>query len=106
MSAEPALGHQEFPNAAQWTSGFDLIEGVDLLIHDAQYTEEEYAARVNWGHSTPAQATGLAAQAGVATLVTFHHDPEHSDQMLDQPFRKPATRAFRSSWFPAGRGPH
>lgn len=81
---EPALGHAEFPADAAWTSGFDLIRGVDLLIHDAQYTEEEYEARVGWGHSTLAHASQLAAQAGVGTLVTFHHDPEHTDQMLDQ----------------------
>jgi len=80
---EPALGHREFPADAQWTSGFDLIRGVDLLIHDAQYTEKEYAGRVGWGHSTLRQAVDLAAQAEVATLVTFHHDPEHSDEALD-----------------------
>jgi len=81
---EPALGHREFPADPQWTSGFDLMRGADLLIHDAQYTEEEYAGRVGWGHSTLRQAVDLAAQAGVKTLVTFHHDPEHSDEMLDQ----------------------
>lgn len=84
---EPALGHREFPAAPQWTSGFDLIRDVDLLIHDAQYTEEEYAGRVGWGHSTLRQAVDLAAQAEVATLVTFHHDPEHSDEALDRLLR-------------------
>ncbi len=81
---EPALGHPEFPAAPQWTSGFDVIRGVDLLIHDAQYTEEEYVGRVGWGHSTLRQAVDLAVQAEVATLVTFHHDPEHSDKALDR----------------------
>jgi phosphoribosyl 1,2-cyclic phosphodiesterase len=81
---EPALGYQEFPAEPEWTSGFDLMKGVDLLIHDAQYTEEEYEQRVGWGHSTLEQAVGLATQAGVKTLVTFHHDPEHTDQMLDE----------------------
>ncbi len=80
---EPALGHPEFPASPEWTSGFDLMRGVDLLIHDAQYTEEEYAARVGWGHSTLRHAVDLATQAEVGTLVTFHHDPEHSDAMLD-----------------------
>lgn len=85
---EPALGHREFPADPEWTSGFDLIKDVDLLIHDAQYTEEEYAGRVGWGHSTLQQAVGLASQAGVKTLVTFHHDPEHSDEMLDEQLQK------------------
>ena len=81
---EPALGHAEFPADPQWTSGFDLIRDVDLLIHDAQYTEEEYQARVGWGHSSLGQTVALASQADVKTLVTFHHDPEHSDDMLDE----------------------
>lgn len=85
---EPALGHREFPADPEWTSGFDLIKDVDLLIHDAQYTGEEYAGRVGWGHSTLRQAVGLASQAGVKTLVTFHHDPEHSDEMLDEQLHK------------------
>ncbi len=81
---EPALGHRSFPASPKWTSGFDLIEGVDLLIHDAQYTEEEYEQRVGWGHSTLRHAVDFATEAGVGTLVTFHHDPEHTDQMLDE----------------------
>ena len=79
---EPALGSRAFPEPAEWTSGSALIEGVDVLIHDTQYTESEYAARVGWGHSTPAHAATTAARAGVGTLVTFHHDPAHSDRML------------------------
>lgn len=80
---EPALGNPEFPSDPEWTSGFDLMRGVDLLIHDAQYTDEEYESRVGWGHSTLSQTVALASKAGVKTLVTFHHDPEHSDEMLD-----------------------
>jgi phosphoribosyl 1,2-cyclic phosphodiesterase len=85
---EPALGHSEFPASPEWTSGFDLMKDVDLLIHDTQYTEEEYSGRVGWGHSTMRQAVSLATQAGVKTLVTFHHDPEHTDEMLDEQLQK------------------
>ena len=81
---EPALGYDEFPGSPRWTSGFDLIHQADVVIHDAQYTEEEYAARVGWGHSTLDHAIALASQADVSTLVTFHHDPEHSDEILDR----------------------
>jgi ribonuclease BN (tRNA processing enzyme) len=59
------------------------MAGVDLLIHDAQYTEAEYVDRVGWGHSTLSHTTTLAGRASVGTLVTFHHDPAHSDDMLD-----------------------
>ena len=81
---EPALGVTAFPPDAEWTSGHSLMEGVDLLIHDAQYTDEEYETRVGWGHSTLSQIVTLAGRAGVGTLVTFHHDPAHSDDMLDE----------------------
>ena len=49
---EPALGVMDFPDLPQWTSGYDLARDADVLIHDAQYTEDEYKARVGWGHST------------------------------------------------------
>lgn len=80
---EPALGVEAFPQDGEWTSGFDVIAGVDLLIHDAQYTDDEYAVRRGWGHSTFTQALALATMADVGTLVSFHHDPAHSDSMLD-----------------------
>lgn len=81
---EPALGVATFPDSPEWTSGNSLMEGVDLLIHDAQYTDDEYSARVGWGHSTLSQLAALAARAGVGTLVSFHHDPAHSDDFLDE----------------------
>jgi phosphoribosyl 1,2-cyclic phosphodiesterase len=80
---EPALGAVVFPGPAAWTSGYDLAAGVDLLIHDAQSTDEEYAERVGWGHSTFAHATAFAALAGARRLVAFHHDPAHDDDFLD-----------------------
>ncbi len=81
---EPALGHRSFPGNPRWTSGSDLLMHADLLIHDAQYTEDEYSRRVGWGHSTLTQVIALAEQMGVRQLVTFHHDPEHSDDMIDE----------------------
>ncbi len=80
---EPALGAPSFPISAEWTSGNSLAAGVDLLIHDAQYTAAEYAERVGWGHSSIEQTWAFAQQAGVRRLLTFHHDPSHSDDELD-----------------------
>jgi phosphoribosyl 1,2-cyclic phosphodiesterase len=80
---EPALGAPVFPNRADWTSGFNLAEGVDLLIHDAQYTEQEYPQRIGWGHSSLSQTLCFATLAGVRRLMTFHHDPSHPDTTLD-----------------------
>jgi len=80
---EPALGVDDFPGPAEWTSGADLAAGADLMIHDAQYTDDEYASRVGWGHSTFDQAVAFAEMTQVRQMVTFHHDPGHSDDFLD-----------------------
>ena len=81
---EPALGARQFPQRSEWTSGFDLAAGADLLIHDAQYTAAEYSQRVGWGHSGVLHAVRFAAAAQVKRLVTFHHDPGHDDTTLDR----------------------
>ena len=81
---EPALGSDQFPKAPEWTSGYDLSRGVDLLVHDFQYTEAEYPSRQGWGHSSVAQAVAFATQVGAGRLVTFHHDPDHDDATLDE----------------------
>jgi len=60
----------------------ELCRDADVLIHDAQYDEEEFAAKPDWGHSTIAYAVHVAATAGVKTLVLFHHDPSHDDDRL------------------------
>jgi len=55
----------------------------DLLISEAQYTEEEYEAKRGWGHSTFLDVLERAAQARAKTLALFHHDPSHEDRFLD-----------------------
>jgi len=80
---EPALGANGTPTDPAWTSGHDLAAGADLLIHDAQYTADEYEERVGWGHRRIADAVALAQMAGAKRLVTFHHDPAHDDRELD-----------------------
>jgi ribonuclease BN (tRNA processing enzyme) len=81
---EPALGVSRFPLGPDWTSGYALAEGADLLIHDAQYNEAEYNERVGWGHSSLQQALKFAALAGVKHFVPFHHDPAHTDEYMDR----------------------
>ena len=80
---EPALGAREFPESPQWTSGFDLCRGVDVLIHDSQYTDDEYSTRVGWGHTSTTQLAAFAKLCEPEKLVTFHHDPSHDDEALD-----------------------
>ncbi|MGH2453714.1 MAG: MBL fold metallo-hydrolase [bacterium] len=81
---EPALGVGRFPGDPAWTSGFDLAAGVDLLIHDAQYADEDYPFYVGWGHSSIGQALAFATLAGVKRLVPFHHSPAYADEVVDR----------------------
>jgi phosphoribosyl 1,2-cyclic phosphodiesterase len=80
---EPALGNTSFPDSPEWTSGYALAEGVDVLIHDAQYNDAEYSAKVGWGHSSISHLRVFAEMTRPRRLVTFHHDPGHSDTDLD-----------------------
>jgi ribonuclease BN (tRNA processing enzyme) len=81
---EPALGVRHFPSEPDWTSGFELAHGADLLIHDSQYSPAEYAERVGWGHSSVRHTAAFAATAEVDRLVMFHHDPAHDDLTVDR----------------------
>jgi phosphoribosyl 1,2-cyclic phosphodiesterase len=62
----------------------DFIEGADVLIHDGQYTQEEYPARLGWGHSFYEFALEMALHGKVKKLAFFHHDPDRTDAELDQ----------------------
>ncbi len=62
----------------------DLCRGVDVLIHDAQYTRDEFVLKSTWGHCTIDYALWLAQECDVGTLVLYHHDPTHDDAMLDR----------------------
>jgi phosphoribosyl 1,2-cyclic phosphodiesterase len=79
---EPVLAGIE-GRPLDWVSGGDLAHGADLLLHDAQFTEEEYGARIGWGHSSVADAVAFSRAVGAGRLVLFHHEPEHSDAALD-----------------------
>jgi DNA-binding response OmpR family regulator len=61
----------------------EFARKADLYIRDAQYTEEEYATRQGWGHSTWKDALESAHEAGVTQLALFHHDPGHDDTTMD-----------------------
>jgi len=73
----------------------DFLQGCDVAIMDTQYTEEEYAKHVGWGHSSVDSVVSLALDANVGKLVLFHHDPNHDDQMIDKMVEH--ARAFAAS---------
>lgn len=61
----------------------DFIRGVDVLIADSQYTSEEYAKKIGWGHSTFDKSVEMARDAGVPALYLTHHDPLRTDDKLE-----------------------
>lgn len=65
-----------------------FCHGVDVLIHDAQYTEEDMPHKHGWGHSLISQVRQLAVDAEVGALVMFHHDPDRTDAELDEIMRE------------------
>lgn len=71
-------GHGEYHDAAR-----RLAENVDLLIHDSQYTSEEFVERRHWGHCTNDYAIGLARAVRARRTLLFHHDPGRTDDQLD-----------------------
>lgn len=80
---EPALGGPITEASRDWISGSSLAENADLLLHDAQWRDDEYAERLGWGHSSATDAVAFARASGAHRLLLFHHDPSHSDDMLE-----------------------
>ena len=79
---EPALTGIE-GRSLDWISGGALARGVDLVLHDAQYLEDEYDSKIGWGHSTVDQAVAFWREVQATQLVLFHHDPDRSDRQLE-----------------------
>ena len=80
---EPAKGSNLATVAAEWISGHSLAFGADVLMHDCQYTEDEYPSHVGWGHSSTAHLATFAERTKVDRLLTYHHDPMHDDEALE-----------------------
>jgi phosphoribosyl 1,2-cyclic phosphodiesterase len=80
---EPGLGAPLAALEDDWISGFELADGATMLIHDCQYTDEEYPAYVGWGHAPISDALAFAHRTHARRLLLFHHDPLHSDDFLD-----------------------
>jgi ribonuclease BN (tRNA processing enzyme) len=80
---EPALGAPLSELGDDWISGFELARGASMLIHDCQYTDQEYSNHLGWGHCPLSDALGFGHRVGADRLLLFHHDPLHSDDFLD-----------------------
>ena len=71
----------------------ELISGSDVLIHDANYLDQEYPSKVGWGHSALSEVLKLAADAKVKKLYLYHHDLHHDDETVS------AKEAFGRQYF-------
>ena len=65
-------------------SGLELAPGATLLVHDCQYSDDEYPAHAGWGHSSVSDALSFARLAEAERVLLFHHDPMHDDAFLDR----------------------
>lgn len=79
---EPALAGIA-GRSPDWISGGALAAGADLVLHDAQFLDEEYDARIGWGHSSVDDAVAFCNAVDARRLVLFHHEPERSDHALE-----------------------
>ena len=79
----PPQGHAQTPIHPGDQRHGAFIAGADLLIHDTQYTAEDYSSHAGWGHSTLEYAVDLALAGGVKQLALFHHDPRRDDAAVD-----------------------
>jgi ribonuclease BN (tRNA processing enzyme) len=71
-----------------------FVHGADLLIADGMFSEEEYPARVGWGHASIPAVIEAASKAEVKQLAIFHHEPQHSDKVIDDLWGKYRTRCL------------
>jgi ribonuclease BN (tRNA processing enzyme) len=88
-----ATDTEQLSNGGLNPAVLELAQETDLLIYDAQYSEDEYCGRrgpcrIGWGHSTIPEACRIATAAGVKQLALFHHDPCHDDRHIAQLVRQ------------------
>jgi phosphoribosyl 1,2-cyclic phosphodiesterase/CheY-like chemotaxis protein len=70
--------------AAERAKLVEFLQDCEVVILDAQYTDEEYQQHIGWGHGSLSSVVSLALDADAHKLVLFHHDPNHDDRMIDE----------------------
>lgn len=91
---EPGLGAGLEAAPAEWISGLALARGATALIHDAQYSDREYATRHGWGHSSLSDTLAFTRRAQPERLLLFHHDPGHDDRSLASMAREASSQGL------------
>lgn len=72
------------PGGLDYNDYMEFTRGATLLIHDAEYTEEDYKHTKGWGHSRYIDALRLAMEAGVEQFGLFHHNQDRNDDDMDR----------------------
>jgi phosphoribosyl 1,2-cyclic phosphodiesterase len=98
---EPALAGTIADRSRDWISGAAIADDVDILLHDAQYFEDEYEERIGWGHSSVSDAVAFAQAVGARRLVLFHHEPRHTDVSLERLEARARSLVGRNEDWPA-----
>ncbi len=80
---EPCIGVDLRSLGPSWISGYAIAHDVDVLLHDSQYSEDEYPRHVGWGHCSIEHVVTYAELTAAQQLVLFHHDPLHTDDDLE-----------------------
>jgi phosphoribosyl 1,2-cyclic phosphodiesterase/ActR/RegA family two-component response regulator len=86
LASRDGISEQEARDfaTAERTKMIEFLQDCDVVILDTQYTDEEYAQHVGWGHSSLSSVVSLALDAEVRQVLLFHHDPNHDDEMIDK----------------------
>jgi phosphoribosyl 1,2-cyclic phosphodiesterase len=98
------LSDVEYPLSGPTAEALALARGADLLVHDAMFSDAEYASRAGWGHSPVSSAIRVAERAGAARLALFHHSPDSTDAEIDT-IVADARRRTSIPLFAAAEGP-
>ncbi|MGE0530315.1 MAG: MBL fold metallo-hydrolase [Hyphomonadaceae bacterium] len=91
-SPDAGEGHAEEAEGGD-VAHIDFLRDADLVIHDAQYTAEEYPSKIGWGHSTIEYAVDMALAANARELALYHHDPMRGDDAVDKLLTRARERA-------------
>jgi phosphoribosyl 1,2-cyclic phosphodiesterase/CheY-like chemotaxis protein len=86
LASRDGISEEEARNfaLAERAKVVEFLQDCDVVILDAQYTDQEYSEHVGWGHGSLSSVVSLALEAGARKLVLFHHDPNHDDKMVDE----------------------
>lgn len=84
FTGHPNTIHRKHPLLKPHLSLLEFVKGVDVLVHEAQYFQEEYMHKVGWGHSSMANTTVFAKYSNCKHWVATHHDPSHTDKILQK----------------------